>query len=64
MSPFNYFYQSIKCVNERDISAIYSDLEQKETLQTSLSTQNLKSPFFSFTDLEKEEYANIFPGIH
>ena len=43
---------------------MYSDLKQKETLQASLSIQNLKSPIFFFADLEKEEYVNIFPGLN
>ena len=64
MSPFKYFYQFVKCVNDRDIAEIYSDLKQKETLQASLSIQKLKSPIFFFTDLEKEEYENLFPGLH
>ena len=39
---------------------MYSDLKQKETLQASFSIQNLESPIF-ITDLEKEEYVDIFP---
>ena len=35
---------------------MYSELKQKETLQASLSIQNLKSPIFFFADLEQEEY--------
>ena len=46
-----YFYK---------ISAMYSDLKQKETLQASLSIQNLKSLIFFFTDMGKEEYVNLF----
>ena len=43
---------------------MYSDLKQKYTLQASISIQNLKSPIFFFADLEKEEYIDIFPGLH
>ena len=62
MSPFNYFFQFVKCFNEREIAAMYSDLKQIETLQASLPIQNLKSLIFFFTDLEKEEYVTLFSG--
>ena len=43
---------------------MHIDMRQKDTLQASLSIQNLKSPIFSFADLEKEEYVNLFPGLY
>ena len=43
---------------------MYSDLKQKETLQASLSVQNRKLTICFFIDLEKEEYINLFPGLH